>query len=126
MLNKVSFISTIVSVVLFEGILNSVAQSQSVMWQNNSLQVQTTSISEAQPEVVAQISQGPGNITITPDNRIIVSLHQFYEPRDRVIEVSRDGMLTPFPNVEWARGRNPDGTGLDTVLGIQSDPNGVV
>ncbi|NJK38187.1 MAG: hypothetical protein HC835_14340 [Oscillatoriales cyanobacterium RM2_1_1] len=72
------------------------------------------------------MTQGPGNITVTPDDRIIVSLHQFYKTDDRVVEVSRDGRLTPFPNPEWAQGRNPDGTGLDSVLGIQADANGVV
>lgn len=90
-----------------------------------SLQQETT-IGNTKVEVVAKISQGPGNITITPDNRIIISLHQFYAPRDRVVEVKKDGTLAPFPNDKWTRGRNADGTGLDSVLGIQSDSRGVV
>lgn len=126
MLNKVNLISTVALMLLFEGALHSTAQSEVTPRQHELSQVQTTSINEVQIEVVAGISQGPGNITITPDNRIIISLHQFYETGDRVVEVSQDGTLTPFPNAEWAQGRNPDGTGLDSVLGIQSDPNGVI
>ncbi|MGL5083155.1 MAG: L-dopachrome tautomerase-related protein [Microcoleaceae cyanobacterium] len=77
-------------------------------------------------EIVAKLSQGPGNITITPDGRIFISLHQFYATTDRVVELKPDGQLTPFPNIAWTRGRNTDGTGLDTVLGIQSDGNDIV
>ena len=40
--------------------------------------------------------------------------------------MSKDGKMTPFPNPEWSQGRNKKGVGLDAVLGIQSDPNGVV
>jgi sugar lactone lactonase YvrE len=77
-------------------------------------------------EIVAKISEGPGNITVTPDGRIIISLHQFYQTQNRVVEVKSDGTLVPFPNQEWNQGRNKDGTGLDTVLGIQGDTNGIV
>ncbi|MGF1493202.1 MAG: L-dopachrome tautomerase-related protein [Microcoleaceae cyanobacterium] len=77
-------------------------------------------------EIVAEVTQAPGNITVTPDGRIIISLHQFYQTRDRVVEVKPDGSLVPFPDVSWAQGRKPDGTGLDTVLGIQADAEGVV
>jgi sugar lactone lactonase YvrE len=78
------------------------------------------------PEIFAETQAGLGNITITPDGRVITSLHPFYDPEDRVVEVKADGSTTPFPNVEWTRGRKPDGTGLDAVLGIRSDSNGIV
>ena len=77
-------------------------------------------------EVFAELQQGPGNITVTPDNRIIVSLHQFYSPDVRVVELLADGSVTPFPNAQWAGPRDQDGVGLTAVLGLRSDRNGIV
>lgn len=76
-------------------------------------------------EEVAQLSQAPGNITLTPEGRLIMSLHQFYEPELRVVELGADGQLSPFPNSQWARGKSGRIT-LDSVLGIQSGRRGVV
>ena len=76
-------------------------------------------------EVVAEIDQGPGNITVTPDGRILVSLHQFFGTEMRVAEVLPDGALVPFPDAWWAVGFQSR-LALNSVLGIQSDPRGVV
>lgn len=76
-------------------------------------------------EEFARLDAAPGNITVTPQGRIIVSLHQFYEPAWRVVELRRDGTLVPFPDEAWAGGAHGRIT-LDTVLGIQSDRRGVV
>ncbi len=41
----------------------------------------------------------PRNITVTPDSRIIMSLHPFYySPKNRVVELTRNGDLIPFPD----------------------------
>ncbi len=81
----------------------------------------------AQIEIVAKIDQGPGNITVTPDDRIIVTLHPFHGAVDRAVEVSRDGRLTLFPNADWATGgRKANGVGFDAPLAIRTDANGVV
>ena len=78
-------------------------------------------------EVVAQLDSGPGNITVTPDKRIILSLHPFYSVNDRVVELRKDGKLVPFPNKSWNQGKTKNsGTAFDSVLGIQCDTNGVV
>jgi sugar lactone lactonase YvrE len=78
-------------------------------------------------DIFAQIDAAPGNITVTPDDRVIVSLHQFYEPRWRVAEVDPDtGVLRPFPTGEWAEELGADGIGLDAVLGIRTDDEGIV
>ena len=70
-------------------------------------------------EIVAETELAPGNITVTPDGRIIVSMHQFFNPEYPVMELSADGKLLPFPH--------PDRfSGFDAVLGIQADANGVV
>ncbi len=77
-------------------------------------------------QVVAAIDQGPGNITVTPDGRVILSLHQFFTPQMRVAELGKDGGLKAFPDPFWSNGDSKKPTTLDSVLGIQSDTNGVV
>ena len=85
----------------------------------------------AQPdelEVVAEFpaEHPPGNIAITPDGRIIMSQHQFYGAPLRVVEVLADGNVTPFPNEAWSSEPNENGIGLNTVLGLRSDREGIV
>ncbi len=77
-------------------------------------------------EIYAKLQQGPGNLTITPDGRFIMSLHQFYEPRHSVVELLPDNTLVPFPNQQLNDRTNANGLKLDSVLGIKSDANGVV
>jgi sugar lactone lactonase YvrE len=81
---------------------------------------------EGRLEVVAELSQGPGNIAVTPDGRLIISQHSLYRPQIAVIEVSRDGSVRPFPNPKWASKRDQEGIGLDGVLGIQAGQDGIV
>lgn len=75
---------------------------------------------EAEPrrevEVVAELDQAPGNITVTPAGRIVMSLHQFYAPKLRVVTLDDSGKLVPFAA----------GAKVDSVLGIQADRDGVV
>ena len=66
-------------------------------------------------EHVADLQVGPGNIAVTPDGRIFVSLHQFYQPADPVVEV-RGNEVVPFAS----------GAKLASVLGIRSDSRGIV
>ena len=80
----------------------------------------------AELEVVAELDQGPGNVTVTPDGRIILSQHQFYAPELRVVELMEDGSLRPFPTAEWAGPRGDDGVGLTAVLGLRSGRDGIV
>ncbi|MEM7489168.1 MAG: L-dopachrome tautomerase-related protein, partial [Pseudomonadota bacterium] len=82
-------------------------------------------IAAAEMEIVAELDQGPGNVTITPDGRTILSLHQFYEPDLRVVELLPDGRLVPFPTRDWAGPRNGD-IGLTAVLGLRAGQDGVV
>ncbi|HEY9803420.1 MAG TPA: L-dopachrome tautomerase-related protein [Leptolyngbyaceae cyanobacterium] len=71
-------------------------------------------------EILAQLSLAPGNITLTPEGRIIFSLHQFYNPELKVVELTEDGIV-PFPDSSAAKLIS-----FDTVLGISSDANGIV
>lgn len=60
----------------------------------------TQPVPESRLEVVAELEQGPGNIAVTPDGRLIISQHPIYRPEIRVIELLPDGTVRPFPNAE--------------------------
>jgi sugar lactone lactonase YvrE len=79
-------------------------------------------------EVVAEFPREhpPGNIAVTPDGRLIMSLHQFYGTDFKVVEVFPDGSVQPFPNADWSSAPDANGIGLNNVLGIRADGNGVV
>jgi len=75
-------------------------------------------------DIIAELDSGPGNVTATEDGRIILSLHQFYEPKYSVMEY-KDGSLIPFPNKELSAADSMSKLKLDSVLGIRS-ANGIV
>lgn len=79
-------------------------------------------------EIVAEFpaEHPPGNIAVTPEGRLIMSQHQFYGAPLRVVEVLDDGSVIPFPNETWSSEPNENGVGLNTVLGLQSDREGIV
>lgn len=76
--------------------------------------------------VYAEVEMGPGNVTVTPRGEVIVSTHQFYEHDARVVRVGSDGTMTPWPNAEIAIFDPDNPASLDSVLGIQTDTEGVV
>ncbi len=75
--------------------------------------------------VVAEVSEGPGNITVVADGTVVMSLHPFYAPTNRVVAVGEGGALEPWPSEAWTTG-DPDRTSLDAVLGIQAGRRGLV
>ncbi|MEL6496297.1 MAG: L-dopachrome tautomerase-related protein [Cyanobacteria bacterium J06623_7] len=79
-------------------------------------------------EVVAEFpaAHPPGNVAVTSEGRIIMSQHQFYGAPLRVVEVLDDNSVIPFPNEAWSREPNSAGIGLNTVLGLRADENGIV
>ncbi len=77
-------------------------------------------------EIIGRFDEGPGNLTVTPDGRIIMSLHQFYQPRYSVVEILADNSLIPFPNKKLNNRTRKTGLRLDSVLGIHSDSDGIV
>ncbi|MEO0409779.1 MAG: L-dopachrome tautomerase-related protein [Cyanobacteria bacterium P01_A01_bin.135] len=68
----------------------------------------------------------PGNIAVTPDGRLIMSQHQFYGTDYKMVEVLADGQVVPFPNEAWSSAPDASGIGLNNVLGVRSDRQGVV
>ena len=85
-------------------------------------------VAQNELEIVAEFpaEHPPGNVAVTPEGRIIMSQHQFYGAPLRVVEVLDDGSVVPFPNEAWSSEPNSEGIGLNTVLGLRSDENGVV
>lgn len=75
----------------------------------------------AAPTPAVSLAIGPGNLTILPDGRRIVSLHQWYQPPKPVMELDAAGRLVDFPRA----GDQPLPV-LATVLGIKADANGVL
>ncbi|MEL7348835.1 MAG: L-dopachrome tautomerase-related protein [Pseudomonadota bacterium] len=68
----------------------------------------------------------PGNLAIGPDGRMFMSVHEFYGPELRVVEVMPDGTTTPYPTEAWARAPSEDGDGLNGVLGLRVDREGIL
>ena len=68
--------------------------------------------------VVASLPISPGNITLTSDHRIFVSLHQFYHPEFPVAELVEGSLVPLTPNPKSLK------ITFDSVLGIQADGNG--
>jgi sugar lactone lactonase YvrE len=79
-----------------------------------------------QLEIVARLPHPPGNLTFTPDNRVIVSHHPMFEPTVRVAELTSETTSRPFPNEIWNTPQPGTDQYLDSVLGLRSDENGVV
>jgi Major royal jelly protein len=75
-------------------------------------------------EILAKLDIGPGNVTTTDNDRIILSLHQFYQPEYTVMEYKEHG-LVPFPNKALSAANSKEKLKLDSVLGIRS-ANGIV
>lgn len=68
----------------------------------------------------------PGNLAIAPDGRMFMSVHEFYGPELRVVEVFPDGSTVPYPTEAWARAPVGAGDGLNGVLGLQADRDGIL
>ncbi|MEO1313510.1 MAG: hypothetical protein AAFV27_06525, partial [Pseudomonadota bacterium] len=68
----------------------------------------------------------PGNLAIAPDGRMFMSVHGFYGPDLRIVEVMPDGSTTPYPTAAWARAPEGDGDGLNGVLGLRVDREGIL
>ncbi len=77
-------------------------------------------------EVAAQLSHGPGGMTITPQGSYIVSLHQYFQTKERVIEIKPDGSVRPFPEALQPGSVDSPVLALDSVLGIECDAEGIV
>ncbi len=86
---------------------------------------EATANTESKFDIIANLDRGPGNVTVTDNGRIIMSMHQFYLPKFTVVEY-KNKALVPFPNKELADFDSISKLKFDSVLGIRSDANGIV
>lgn len=98
------------------------------------LAVGSAGLAAAQPDAQAELETvatfgpdtPPGNLAIAPSGRMFMSLHAFYDPEFRVVEVAPDGSVAPYPSEDWARAPEDGGVGLTAVLGLVADRQGVL
>jgi len=81
---------------------------------------------KAKLEVAAELSHAPGGMAITPNGSIVLSLHQFQQANERVVEITPEGEVKSFPTPEVSLGTNKPILSLDAVLGVKTDKKGVV
>jgi sugar lactone lactonase YvrE len=77
-------------------------------------------------DIFAKMKEAPGNVAALPDGSVVVSLHQFFDPQNKVVRVSADGLLKPFPDATWNKSDNTNLLTLDSVLGIRTDEDDIV
>jgi sugar lactone lactonase YvrE len=63
---------------------------------------------------------------VLPDGRVLVSVSAVISPDISVREVAKDGNHPAYPSEIWARKPGPDGRGMSAVIGIRTDPEGIV
>jgi len=78
------------------------------------------------PEIAVTLSHGGGGMTITPKGSYIISIHQYYQVLDRVIEVTQKGEVKPFPTEAITRGAPSAPVMLDAVQGLECGNDQIV
>ncbi|MHC8308171.1 L-dopachrome tautomerase-related protein [Pseudomonas sp. GT1P32] len=68
----------------------------------------------------------PGNPTVMPDGRVLVSVSAIIAPSISVRAVSENGEHAAYPDEVWAGKPGVDGRGMSAVIGIRTDPQGIV
>lgn len=77
-------------------------------------------------EVVYQFSLEPAGITISPDGNWILSISQSEKPKTRVVRVSKNGKVDPFPSEKMSDAAPDASLPLDAVEGMQLGADGFV
>ncbi|MDZ4829057.1 MAG: L-dopachrome tautomerase-related protein [Phycisphaerae bacterium] len=77
-------------------------------------------------ELVRGFDETPGNVAITPEGRVFMSMHPFGNPKARVIEVLAEGGTRPYPTPTWSSAVGANGVGIQSIIGIKSDAEGVL
>lgn len=69
-------------------------------------------------ELVAELPTPPGNIAVSIEGRVFVSMHPEARPAQKIVELV-GGRMVPFPTPSYQDGSDP--YAFDTVLGIRID-----
>ncbi|MFK7959816.1 MAG: L-dopachrome tautomerase-related protein [Phycisphaerales bacterium] len=76
------------------------------------------------PERWATLTDTPGNLAVSPDGRVFVSMHPFGEPSGaRVFEIDPSRPPAPFPP-GWSGPRTGAAPGIASIIGIECDADG--
>ena len=88
---------------------------------------QTVHAAEGLPvEVLSEFNDiRPANLTVTPQGRIIVSMHPLDNAPIRMMEVTRDGSQIPFPTLDWADGPENGEVGFSSNVAVDTAPDGM-
>ncbi|MDP5200301.1 L-dopachrome tautomerase-related protein [Flavobacterium sp. DG2-3] len=71
-------------------------------------------------EVVAEFpSERPGNIAVSPEGRIFITMSALVSSKHMVREILSDGSTVPFPEEEWVMQPNSSNKGVSGTIGIQ-------
>ena len=73
-------------------------------------------------EIVATFKVRPGNPSITPDGRILMSIHPLTNPTVNIVEMLPGGALKTYPNDAFSAGKNAK---VKALIGIRTDDKGV-
>ncbi|KGA02891.1 hypothetical protein KP05_03285 [Cobetia amphilecti] len=120
---KTAILIASLGVATVAGATQAAADSTAVPPQN----AQAASLRDGTLTTVAEYSDTrPGNITFTPDGRLIMSQQPLDAPALRVVEITQDGKRVPFPNLDWADGPEMGEVGIASIIGVHSDSQGVV
>lgn len=84
-----------------------------------------TEVGPLEPVTTFEDARGAG-ITITPSDRLLISMHPLDNPKLKIVEVMANGSKQPFPNLNWADGPETGDVGSSAVIGIHSDSQGIV
>ncbi len=75
---------------------------------------------------MVELDLTPGNVAVTPSGRMFISLHPFGNPEVRVAEILHNGGLRAYPTDDWAHAVGSNGVGIQSIIGLRSDPKGVL
>ncbi len=65
---------------------------------------------EPELEVIAELDQRPGNVAVSMEGRVFITMHPFDKPRCQVMEVLGDKTVVPYPSEEVSCGTLKEST----------------
>ena len=72
-------------------------------------------------EIVTSFDERPGNVAISKEGKVYLSIHPFLNPDTKVVELTLNGKITAYPNSEYSKGK---GSINKSILGIKVDTSG--
>jgi sugar lactone lactonase YvrE len=73
-------------------------------------------------QIIAQFTQRPGNPSITPDNRMFMSIHPLDNPDKKMVEVMPNGTSVIYPSKQFSYG---DKATIKAAIAIRTDDEGI-